>query len=36
MTFAGMHPRISDNQPFTAGEVVTVLLDGIRLREEPT
>jgi AcrR family transcriptional regulator len=36
MTFAGMHPRITDNQPLTAGEVVTVLLDGIRRLEEPT
>jgi len=36
MAFAGMHPRITDNQPLTPGEVVTVLLDGIRRLEEPT
>jgi AcrR family transcriptional regulator len=36
MSFAGMHPRITENQPLTAHEVVTVLLDGIRRIEEPT
>jgi AcrR family transcriptional regulator len=36
MAFAGMHPRITDNQPLTPGEVVTVLLDGIRRLDETT
>ncbi len=36
MTFAGTHPRLSDNQPLTAGEVVTVLLEGIGRRDEET
>jgi AcrR family transcriptional regulator len=36
MAFAGMHPRITDNQPLTPGEVVTVLLDGIRRLDEPS
>ncbi len=36
MAFAGMHPRITENQPLTPGEVVTVLLDGIRRLDEPT
>jgi AcrR family transcriptional regulator len=35
MTFAGAHPRINDGQPLTAGEIVAVLLDGIRVRHEP-
>jgi AcrR family transcriptional regulator len=36
MSFAGMHPRFTDNQPLTPGEVVTIMLDGIRRHEEPT
>jgi AcrR family transcriptional regulator len=35
MTFAGAHPKINDGQPLTAGEIVAVLLDGIRVRHEP-
>jgi AcrR family transcriptional regulator len=34
LTFAGTHPRITDNTPLTAGEIVTLLLDGIRARED--
>lgn len=34
MTFAGTHPRISDGMPLTAGEIVAVLLDGIRVRDD--
>jgi AcrR family transcriptional regulator len=34
MTFAGTHPRITENQPLGAAEVVAILLDGIRAREE--
>jgi AcrR family transcriptional regulator len=33
MTFAGTHPRITD-VPLTAGEIVTILLDGIRARDD--
>lgn len=29
LAFAGTHPRITDGQPFTAHEVVAILLDGI-------
>lgn len=36
MTFAGQHPRITDNNPLTAGEIVTVLLEGIGRRDEET
>jgi len=32
MTFAGTHPRISDGYVLTAGEIVAVVLDGIRVR----
>ncbi len=32
MTFAGTHPRITENQPLAAAEVVAILLDGIRAR----
>jgi AcrR family transcriptional regulator len=35
LAFAGTHPRITDGQPFTAAEIVTILLDGIRRREDP-
>jgi AcrR family transcriptional regulator len=34
MTFAGTHPRITENQPLAAAEVVDILLDGIRARKE--
>lgn len=34
ITFAGSHPRIAEGKPLTAGEIVTLLLDGIRTREE--
>jgi AcrR family transcriptional regulator len=34
VTFAGSHPRLAEGQPLTAGEIVTLLLDGIRAREE--
>jgi hypothetical protein len=34
LAFAGTHPRITDGQPFTAREVVAILLDGIAYREE--
>ncbi len=33
LTFAGTHPRISDNQPLSAEEIVSIVLDG--LRKEP-
>jgi AcrR family transcriptional regulator len=35
MTFAGTHPRICEGSPLTAGEIVAVMLDGIRVRPEP-
>jgi AcrR family transcriptional regulator len=35
MTFAGSHPKINDGQPLTAAEIIAVLLDGIRVRNEP-
>ena len=35
LAFAGTHPRITDGQPFTAAEIVAILLDGIRRREDP-
>lgn len=35
MTFAGAHPKINEGQPLTAAEIVAVLLDGIRVRNEP-
>jgi AcrR family transcriptional regulator len=34
LAFAGTHPRISDNQPFTASEIVTILLEGIGRHDE--
>jgi AcrR family transcriptional regulator len=34
MTFAGTHPRIADGQPLTAAEIVAVVLDGIRVRDD--
>ncbi|HTE51267.1 MAG TPA: helix-turn-helix domain-containing protein [Kofleriaceae bacterium] len=34
MTFAGTHPRITDGPPLTAAEIVAVVLDGIRTRDE--
>ena len=30
LTFAGTHPLVSDNQPLTAAEIVSVVLDGVR------
>jgi AcrR family transcriptional regulator len=33
MTLAGTHPRITDNLPLTAAEIVGVVLDGIRTRD---
>jgi AcrR family transcriptional regulator len=35
IAFAGTHPRLTD-QPMTPHEIVTLLLDGIRVREEET
>ena len=29
LTFGGSHPRISDNNPFTTNEIVSILLEGI-------
>jgi AcrR family transcriptional regulator len=34
LTFACTHPRITDNLPLTAAEIVAVLLDGIRTRDD--
>jgi AcrR family transcriptional regulator len=34
VTFAGTHPRITDNLPLTPGEIVTIVLDGIRARDD--
>jgi AcrR family transcriptional regulator len=34
MTFAGTHPRLTDSLPFTAAEIVAIVLDGIRDRPE--
>lgn len=34
LTFAGTHPGITDEQPLSAEEIVSVLLHGILLREE--
>ena len=34
LTFAGSHPRITDNNPLTAEDIASVLLDGVRQREE--
>lgn len=30
LTFAGTHPHITDGQPLSADEIVTLLLDGVR------
>jgi AcrR family transcriptional regulator len=35
LAFAGTHPRITDGQPFTAREIVAILLDGISRRPDP-
>jgi AcrR family transcriptional regulator len=35
LAFAGTHPRITDGQPFTAREIVAILLDGIARRHDP-
>ena len=32
--FAAMHPRISDGEPITSAEIVSVILDGVRVRFE--
>jgi AcrR family transcriptional regulator len=34
IAFAGSHPRLADNKPLTAAEIVSVLLDGIRKHDE--
>ena len=34
IAFAGAHPRLADNKPLTAAEIVSVLLDGIRKHDE--
>lgn len=34
VAFAGSHPRITDNLPLTAAEIVAVVLDGIRTRDD--
>lgn len=34
VAFAGTHPRLVDTQPLTAGEIVTLLLDGIRAPDD--
>jgi AcrR family transcriptional regulator len=34
MTFGGTHPRIAEGPPFTAAEIVSLVLDGIRARSE--
>ncbi|HSN29777.1 MAG TPA: TetR/AcrR family transcriptional regulator [Kofleriaceae bacterium] len=34
IAFAGTHPRLSENMPLTAAEIVSVLLDGIRKHDE--
>jgi hypothetical protein len=34
LAFAGTHPRITDGQPFTAPEIVAILLDGLGRRED--
>jgi AcrR family transcriptional regulator len=35
LAFAGTHPRLTDGRPFTAAEIVAILFDGIRRREDP-
>jgi AcrR family transcriptional regulator len=32
MAFAGTHPRLTDGVPLTAAEIVSIVLDGIRVR----
>jgi AcrR family transcriptional regulator len=32
--FAATHPRISDGEPITSAEIVSVILDGVRVRQE--
>lgn len=34
MTFAGSHPRMVDGTPFTAAEIVAIVLDGMRARPD--
>lgn len=34
LTLASTHPRLSEGPPLTAGEVVSVLLDGVRARPD--
>jgi AcrR family transcriptional regulator len=36
LSFAGMHPRMTENKPLTPHELVSLLLDGIRARDEET
>lgn len=36
LTFAGTHPGITDGDPLTAEEIVSVVLDGVRLRGSDT
>jgi AcrR family transcriptional regulator len=35
MTIAGSHPRLVEDNPLSPTEIVSMLLDGIRLRPEP-
>ncbi|MEO6772920.1 MAG: helix-turn-helix domain-containing protein [Kofleriaceae bacterium] len=35
LAFAGTHPRITEGQPFTAREIVAILLDGLARRPDP-
>jgi AcrR family transcriptional regulator len=35
LTFAASHPKITDEQPMSAGEIVAVLLHGVLNRKEP-
>jgi hypothetical protein len=32
--FSATHPRISDGEPITSAEIVSVILDGVRVRSE--
>jgi AcrR family transcriptional regulator len=32
--FSATHPRISDGEPITSAEIVSVILDGVRVRDE--
>jgi hypothetical protein len=36
LTFAGTHPLVSNNQPLSAAEIVSVVLDGVRDHGKPT